>query len=263
VWPQYPYQSIATPLLSWLFLGSTVHPSDYGGGFIIVAGLVLCIGAKWREHSLGAGLTPHEGAARKLAGTPPDGSTDGASADGKGLPGTSASGHADDGSALESQSSHGTHGAAGAVALPAILSLTRPTGTGARAYATLGDEEDGASPTAAAAESWRAGARLSAAAAGGVGSQLEQGSAWHGEAGEPQVEFGLGGNAAMEAGDETGGKVSWDNDTTTLPSAVRGHAYTRRGGHGGAGSGVADGGLMNAGAGGSSTRNSPGVSWDS
>lgn len=50
----YPYQSICTPLLAWLFLGNTVSTSDAVGGFIIVCGLVCCVVARAYERQHGA-----------------------------------------------------------------------------------------------------------------------------------------------------------------------------------------------------------------
>ena len=47
----YPLQSVITPVLSSIFLGSTVQPADIGGGGAIVAGLALCLWAKVAEGS--------------------------------------------------------------------------------------------------------------------------------------------------------------------------------------------------------------------
>jgi len=45
----YPWQSIATPVLAFLILGAPFGASDAIGGVIIMAGLALCVYARWRE----------------------------------------------------------------------------------------------------------------------------------------------------------------------------------------------------------------------
>jgi hypothetical protein len=45
----YPLQSVLTPILCSIFLGSAVQPADIGGGAAIVAGLALCVWAKAAE----------------------------------------------------------------------------------------------------------------------------------------------------------------------------------------------------------------------
>ncbi len=47
----YPLQSVVTPVLSAIFLGSRVLAADIGGGAAIVAGLALCMWAKVAEGS--------------------------------------------------------------------------------------------------------------------------------------------------------------------------------------------------------------------
>jgi drug/metabolite transporter (DMT)-like permease len=45
----YPLQSVLTPVLSSLFLGTSMQPADVGGGAAIAAGLALCVWAKVAE----------------------------------------------------------------------------------------------------------------------------------------------------------------------------------------------------------------------
>jgi hypothetical protein len=45
----YPYQAFATPILAFIFLGSTVTINDAAGGIVIIIGLFICVYAKWRE----------------------------------------------------------------------------------------------------------------------------------------------------------------------------------------------------------------------
>ena len=47
----YPLQSVITPVLSSIFLGSAVLPADIGGGAAIAGGLALCVWAKVAEGS--------------------------------------------------------------------------------------------------------------------------------------------------------------------------------------------------------------------
>jgi drug/metabolite transporter (DMT)-like permease len=45
----YPWQSVATPVLSYLILGTKLSSSDGGGGFVICVGLFALAWARWRE----------------------------------------------------------------------------------------------------------------------------------------------------------------------------------------------------------------------
>lgn len=64
----YPWQAVCTPLLAFLFLGSTLSSNDVVGGLLIVAGLALCVVAKWRERVAAAGAEAARGAGVALAG---------------------------------------------------------------------------------------------------------------------------------------------------------------------------------------------------
>jgi drug/metabolite transporter (DMT)-like permease len=59
----YPLQSFFVPLLSSVFLGAEIFPSDFAGGAVVIAGLALCIRAQMLE----AACAATEGGAKATA----------------------------------------------------------------------------------------------------------------------------------------------------------------------------------------------------
>ena len=59
----YPLQSFFTPLLSSMFLGSEIFPSDFAGGAVVIIGLALCIRAQIEQGAAAEAAAAAAGAA--------------------------------------------------------------------------------------------------------------------------------------------------------------------------------------------------------